>query len=44
MKFGKDFVTGVAVQWQDGKQVTVWPTDIAKGKVTLPKFVPEPKN
>jgi branched-chain amino acid transport system substrate-binding protein len=44
MKFGKDFVTGVAVQWQDGKQVTVWPTDIAKNKITLPKFVPSPKN
>ncbi|MDR6820915.1 branched-chain amino acid transport system substrate-binding protein [Neorhizobium sp. 2083] len=39
MKFGKDFVTGVAIQWQDGKQVAVWPSDIAKNKIAFPAFV-----
>jgi len=40
MKFGKDYVTGVAIQWQDGKQVTVWPPEITKAKLTFPAFVP----
>jgi branched-chain amino acid transport system substrate-binding protein len=26
----------VLLQWQDGKKVTVWPDDIAKGKVRFP--------
>lgn len=41
MKFGKDYVTGVAIQWQNGKQVTVWPSSVGAGaKLTLPAFVP----
>lgn len=31
--------TGVYFQWQDGKQVPVWPPRVAKGKVKLPAFV-----
>jgi branched-chain amino acid transport system substrate-binding protein len=27
MKYGKGFVTGVEIQWQDGKQVCIWPAD-----------------
>jgi hypothetical protein len=25
-------------QWQNGKQVTVWPAKIAEGKLVFPKF------
>jgi branched-chain amino acid transport system substrate-binding protein len=39
MKQGKDFVSGLLVQWQDGKQVTVWPADVANGKLKFPSFV-----
>lgn len=31
--------TGVYFQWQDGKQVPVWPAKVAQGKVKLPAFV-----
>jgi hypothetical protein len=27
---------GVTVQWQDGKQVVVWPQDVAAGKARFP--------
>lgn len=40
MKFGKDYVTGVAIQWQKGKQVTVWPPSAASAKLSFPAFVP----
>lgn len=39
MKFGQGYVTGVAIQWQDGKQAAVWPDDVAKSKVVFPAFV-----
>ena len=26
----------VTIQWQDGKQVVVWPDDVATGKARLP--------
>lgn len=31
--------TGVVFQWQDGKQVPIWPAKAATGKVILPSFV-----
>ena len=31
--------TGVYFQWQDGKQVPIWPPKVAQGKVKLPAFV-----
>jgi branched-chain amino acid transport system substrate-binding protein len=31
MKYGVDFVSGVALQWQNGKQVTLWPAKEASG-------------
>ncbi|WP_097462221.1 ABC transporter substrate-binding protein [Mangrovitalea sediminis] len=31
--------TGVYFQWQDGKQVAIWPPKLAQGKVKLPSFV-----
>jgi branched-chain amino acid transport system substrate-binding protein len=36
---GKGYITGLMLQWQDGKQVNVWPHELAKGKVKFPSFV-----
>jgi branched-chain amino acid transport system substrate-binding protein len=38
MKYGNGFVTGVSIQWQEGKQVTVWPPNAATGKVVSSPF------
>lgn len=40
MKYGAGYVTGVAIQWQNGKQATVWPASVATDKVAFPSFVP----
>jgi branched-chain amino acid transport system substrate-binding protein len=39
MKQGADFVPGLLVQWQDGKQVTIWPPNVATAKLKFPGFV-----
>jgi branched-chain amino acid transport system substrate-binding protein len=39
MKYGPELVTMVAIQWQSGKQVCIWPADKCKAKVTFPSFV-----
>jgi branched-chain amino acid transport system substrate-binding protein len=31
-------VNGMISQWQDGKQVVVWPVKIAQGKMKYPSF------
>jgi branched-chain amino acid transport system substrate-binding protein len=36
--YGPDAVNGLMFQWQDGKQVTVWPARIADGKLKYPAF------
>ncbi len=36
--YGPDAVSGMIFQWQDGKQVTVWPAKIAQGKLKYPSF------
>ena len=36
--YGPDAVNGLVFQWQDGKQVTVWPKKIADGKLKYPAF------
>ncbi|KQW23214.1 ABC transporter substrate-binding protein [Afipia sp. Root123D2] len=38
LKYGPDFVSGMIFQWQDGKQVTVWPAKISEGKLKYPSF------
>lgn len=43
MKYGKDYVSGTFIQWQSGKQVTVWPTDKANAKIKFPDFVKLPE-
>jgi branched-chain amino acid transport system substrate-binding protein len=42
MKYGPGLVTMVAIQWQSGKQVCVWPADKCKNKITFPPFVKMP--
>ncbi len=43
MKYGIGFVTGVDIQWQNGKQVCIWPFDKCQGKMTFPSFVKLPE-
>ena len=39
IKYGKGLITGLMLQWQDGKQITVWPKEVAKGTLKFPSFV-----
>jgi len=39
LKYGKDLVTGLFVQWQNGKQVPIWPDSLAKAKIAFPSFI-----
>ena len=39
IKSGPGTVTGLVFQWQDQKQVVVWPEKIAEGKMKFPNFV-----
>jgi len=39
MKYGTDYVTGVTLQWQDGKQLTLWPKAGAGAEMKFPAFV-----
>ncbi len=39
IKSGPGFVTGLVFQWQNERQVTVWPKAIAEGKLKFPDFV-----
>jgi branched-chain amino acid transport system substrate-binding protein len=42
LKYGPGLVTTVAIQWQNGKQVCIWPADKATAKVTFPSFIKLP--
>ena len=42
IKYGPGLVTGVVLQWQNGKQVTVWPRDKANAKIQFPTFIKSP--
>ncbi|MDA9463251.1 ABC transporter substrate-binding protein [Bradyrhizobium genomosp. I (2014)] len=39
IKYGKGLITGLMLQWQDGKQIAVWPKDVAKADIKFPSFV-----
>jgi branched-chain amino acid transport system substrate-binding protein len=39
LKTGKGFITGLMLQWQDGKQVNLWPKDVATGQLRFPPFI-----
>ncbi len=42
LKYGADFVSGLMIQWQDGKQVTVWRARVANGTLKFPSFIKLP--
>jgi branched-chain amino acid transport system substrate-binding protein len=39
IKYGKGLITGLMLQWQGGKQVSVWPKDVAKSQLKFPSFI-----
>ncbi|HYW76821.1 MAG TPA: ABC transporter substrate-binding protein [Gammaproteobacteria bacterium] len=39
LRYGPGYLTGVAIQWQAGKQVVIWPKKAANGQVQVPDFV-----
>ena len=39
MKVAPGYITGLMEQWQDGKQVTVWPSSAGTAKLAFPKVV-----
>jgi branched-chain amino acid transport system substrate-binding protein len=43
MRIGPGFISGLMVQWKEGKQVTVWPKSVAVGALTFPDFIKLPQ-
>ncbi|HEX4114208.1 MAG TPA: ABC transporter substrate-binding protein [Stellaceae bacterium] len=43
MEYGPGLVTGVVIQWQNGKQVQIWPPNAADVPVKFPTFVKLPQ-
>jgi branched-chain amino acid transport system substrate-binding protein len=39
LKVGPDTITGLLLQWQNGKQVNLWPSKVANGKMKFPSFI-----
>jgi branched-chain amino acid transport system substrate-binding protein len=39
LKTGAGSITGLMLQWQDGKQVNVWPKELANAKMRFPAFI-----
>jgi branched-chain amino acid transport system substrate-binding protein len=39
LKIGPATITGLMLQWQDGKQVNLWPAKVANGRLKFPKFI-----
>ncbi len=39
LKVGNDTITGLMLQWQNGKQVNLWPANVANGKLKFPPFI-----
>jgi branched-chain amino acid transport system substrate-binding protein len=39
LKYGPGYITGINLQWQDGKQVALWPKSVANGKIRFPAFI-----
>ena len=44
LKIGEGAITGLMLQWQDGKQVNLWPKTLANGKLIFPAFIKTPGN
>ena len=39
LRTGKGYITGLMLQWQIGKQVNVWPKELAAGTIIWPSFI-----
>jgi branched-chain amino acid transport system substrate-binding protein len=39
LKIGEGYITGLMLQWQNGKQVNLWPANLAVAKLKFPKFI-----
>jgi branched-chain amino acid transport system substrate-binding protein len=39
IKYGKDYVPGLLVQWLGGQQKPIWPAGVAQAKMSFPSFV-----
>jgi branched-chain amino acid transport system substrate-binding protein len=39
LKIGAGSISGLMLQWQDGKQTNLWPANVANGKLKFPKFI-----
>ena len=39
LKYGRDYTTGIVMQWQGDKQVCIWPRDICPAKLVFPSFL-----
>ncbi len=44
LKTGEGYITGLMLQWQNGKQINMWPTKLAGGQMKFPAFVKLPSN
>jgi len=42
LRTGGSGIKGLVMQWQKGKEVTVWPSNLANGQMTFPSFVKLP--
>jgi branched-chain amino acid transport system substrate-binding protein len=39
LKTGTGYISGLMLQWQDGKQLNVWPKQLAAGELKFPAFI-----
>jgi branched-chain amino acid transport system substrate-binding protein len=39
LKIGPSTISGLMLQWQDGKQLNLWPANVANGKIKFPPFI-----
>jgi branched-chain amino acid transport system substrate-binding protein len=42
LKTGAGFISGLMLQWQDGKQLNMWPKQLAAGELKFPAFIQLP--
>jgi branched-chain amino acid transport system substrate-binding protein len=42
LRTGGNGIKGLVMQWQNGKEVSVWPADLANGQLIFPSFVKLP--
>jgi branched-chain amino acid transport system substrate-binding protein len=43
LKYGPDYTQGIFIQWQDGKEVCVWPEKQCPNKMVFPSFLKLPQ-